>query len=51
MKKESRIYITGHRGMVGSAILRKLEENGYRNFICITHEHLDLTHQKQVEEF
>lgn len=51
MKKESRIYIAGHRGMVGSAILRKLEENGYRNFICITHEHLDLTHQKQVKEF
>ena len=51
MKKESRIYIAGHRGMVGSAILRKLKERGYRDIVCSTHEHLDLTQQKQVEEF
>ena len=51
MKRESRVYIAGHRGMVGSAILRKLKERGYRNLICRTHEHLDLTRQEQVEEF
>ena len=51
MKKESRIYIAGHRGMVGSAILRKLEEREYENLICRTHEHLDLTRQEQVKEF
>ncbi len=51
MKKESKIYIAGHRGMVGSAILRKLKERGYENLICRTHEHLDLTWQKQVKEF
>ena len=51
MKKESRIYIAGHRGMVGSAILRKLKERGYENLICRTHEHLDITQQEQVEEF
>jgi GDP-L-fucose synthase len=51
MKKESRIYIAGHRGMVGSAILRKLKEKGYRDIVCSTHEYLDLTRQKQVEDF
>jgi len=51
MKKESRIYIAGHRGMVGSAILRKLKEREYENLIYRTHERLDLTRQEQVEEF
>ena len=51
MKKESRIYIAGHRGMVGSAILRKLKERGYGNLNCATHEDLDLTRQEQVEIF
>jgi len=51
MKKESRIYVAGHRGMVGSAILRKLKERRYRNLICSTHEYLDLTRQEQVEKF
>ena len=51
MKKASRIYIAGHRGMVGSAILRKLKEKGYKNIVGIPHEQLDLTRQKQVEDF
>ncbi|MFC1551705.1 GDP-L-fucose synthase family protein [Candidatus Latescibacterota bacterium] len=51
MKEESRIYIAGHLGMVGSAIFRKLKKKGYRNLICRTKEHLNLMRQKQVEEF
>ena len=51
MKKESRIYIAGHRGMVGSAIFRKLREKDYRNIVCRSHEHLDLTRQKDLEDF
>jgi len=51
MKKESRIYIAGHRGMVGSAIFRKLKERGYQSIICRSHDDLDLTRQKYVEDF
>ncbi len=51
MDADSRIYIAGHRGMVGSAILRKLKQEGYRNLITRTSQVLDLTDQKQVEDF
>ena len=51
MKKESRIYIAGHRGMVGSGIFRKLKEKGYRDIVFSTHQHLDLTRQNQVKIF
>src|SRR5471030_2162497 len=51
MEKESRIYIAGHRGMVGSAILRKLEKEGFRNFITRTSDTLDLRNQQQVSDF
>ena len=51
MRKDSRIYVAGHRGLVGSAILRKLEQLGYANLICQTHQELDLTRQEKVEEF
>lgn len=51
MKKDSKIYIAGHRGLVGSAILRKLKEKEYRNFIVRTYSELDLTKQKDVEDF
>ena len=51
MNKNSKIYIAGHRGMVGSAILRKLQSQGYTNIITRTHEQLDLTRQTAVEEF
>ncbi|HDR7673498.1 TPA: GDP-L-fucose synthase [Bacillus wiedmannii] len=51
MKKDSRIYVAGHRGLVGSAILRKLEEQGYTNLVYKTSKELDLRDPKQVEEF
>ncbi|EJS74032.1 GDP-L-fucose synthase [Bacillus wiedmannii] len=51
MKKDSRIYVAGHRGLVGSAILRKLEEQGYTNLVYKTSKELDLRDPRQVEEF
>ncbi len=51
MNKESKIYIAGHRGMVGSALCRKLEKDGYTNIITRTHSELDLTRQADVEQF
>lgn len=51
MEKHSKIYIAGHRGMVGSAILRRLQTEGYNNFVLRTSKELDLRDQKAVEEF
>ena len=51
MDKNGKIYVAGHRGMVGSAIVRALEKNGYTNMITRTHSELDLTRQDQVEKF
>ncbi|MBW1940442.1 MAG: GDP-L-fucose synthase [Deltaproteobacteria bacterium] len=51
MNKHSSIYIAGHRGLVGSAILRRLQAEGYTNLIHRTHRELDLTRQDKVEEF
>ncbi|MFL5741993.1 MAG: GDP-L-fucose synthase family protein [Flavisolibacter sp.] len=51
MEKESKIYIAGHRGMVGSALLRKLKEEGFSNFILRSSSELDLTNQSAVEDF
>lgn len=51
MNKENKIYIAGHRGMVGSAILRKLEKEGYKNFLLRTSKELDLRDQYAVREF
>ncbi|MFR9636845.1 MAG: GDP-L-fucose synthase [Rikenellaceae bacterium] len=51
MDKTAKIYIAGHRGMVGSAILRNLQSKGYTNFITRTHSELDLTSQAEVNEF
>ena len=51
MKKESKIYIAGHRGLVGSAILKRLQEKGYSNLITKTHAELDLAHQSAVADF
>lgn len=51
MKKNSKIYVAGHRGLVGSAIVRKLKENGYTNIIGKTHSELDLTNSVEVEQF
>ena len=51
MQKNSKIYVAGHRGMVGSAIMRELHRQGYENIITRTHTQLDLTEQSAVEEF
>jgi GDP-L-fucose synthase len=51
MDKESKIYLAGHRGLVGSALKRKLESKGYTNLIFRTHKELDLTNQQAVNEF
>ena len=51
MDKHSKIYVAGHRGMVGSAILRELTRQGYENIITRTHSELDLTRQSEVEKF
>ena len=51
MLKDSKIYVAGHRGMVGSAIVRELQRQGYTNIITRTHAQLDLTRQDAVEKF
>ena len=51
MEKNSKIYVAGHRGMVGSAIVRELRRQGYDNIVVRTHKELDLTRQEQVETF
>ena len=49
--RNKKIYVAGHRGLVGSAFVRKLEREGFCNILTKTHEELDLTRQNQVEEF
>lgn len=51
MNKNYKIYIAGHTGLVGSAILRKLKASGYENFVFRTYEDLDLVNQKGVAQF
>ena len=51
MEKNAKIYVAGHRGMVGSAIVRELKRQGYTNIITRTHKELDLTRQDAVEVF
>ena len=51
LEKAAKIYIAGHRGMVGSAILRKLEQEGYKNLLLRTSTELDLKDQQAVAEF
>ncbi len=51
MEKNSKIYIAGHRGMVGSAIKRKLEAEEYYNFVERTSSELDLRNQQAVTDF
>ena len=51
MEKDAKIYVAGHRGMVGSAICRELERQGYTNLITRTHAQLDLCRQDAVETF
>ena len=51
MNLQSKIYVAGHRGMVGSAIVRQLQKQGFNNLILRTHSQLDLTRQHEVESF
>jgi len=51
MNRSSRIYLAGHTGLVGSALLRKLQDEGYQNLITRTHAELDLERQTEVESF
>lgn len=51
MEKHSKIYVAGHRGMVGSAIVRELERQGYDNIVTRTHAELDLIDQQAVNDF
>jgi len=51
MQKDSKIYIAGHRGLVGSAIVKSLKQKGYTNLIYKTHTELDLMNQLAVETF
>lgn len=51
INKNTKIYIAGHRGMVGSAIIRQLQAKGFNNLVIRTHEELDLSNQQAVKEF
>ncbi len=51
MQLDSKIYVAGHRGLVGSALMRQLKANGYRNLVTRTHAELDLTDQAAVRDF
>jgi len=51
MTTQPKIYIAGHRGMVGSAIMRTLQQQGQTNFITRTHNELELTNQEAVRKF
>tara|TARA_A100001388_G_scaffold101477_1_gene73949 strand:+ start:12548 stop:13507 length:960 start_codon:yes stop_codon:yes gene_type:complete len=51
MRHQDVIYIAGHKGLVGSAIVRKLKDRGFNNLLMRTHNELDLTNQAQVKDF
>lgn len=51
MNRKNKIYVAGHLGLAGSAILRNLQSKGYTNFVLRTHDELDLTDQKEVDRF
>ena len=51
MNKHSKIFVAGHNGLVGSALMRALKEQGYTNIITRTHTELDLVNQEQTDEF
>ncbi len=51
LSRESKIFVAGHRGLVGSAIVRALQQRGYANLMVRTHQQLDLTDQYRVREF
>ena len=51
LDKNSKIYVAGHNGLVGSAIWKNLEERGYHNLVGRSHKELDLTDQNAVKAF
>jgi GDP-L-fucose synthase len=51
LNQDSRIYVAGHRGLVGAAVVRALQQRGYRNLLLHTHQELDLTDQPAVHKF
>lgn len=51
MQKNSKIFVAGHKGLVGSALVRKLKENGFNNLLLISHQDLDLINQQAVKNF
>lgn len=51
LSKNSKIYVAGHRGLVGSAIWNNLKSRGYENLVGRTHKELDLTNQQAVDNF
>ena len=51
IEKNTKFFVAGHKGMVGSAIVRELERQGYSNIITRTHQELDLINQVAVEDF
>jgi GDP-L-fucose synthase len=51
MNKKAKIYVAGHRGLVGSALMRQLSKQGYTNILTRTHAELDLTNQEAVKDF
>lgn len=51
MQRTDKIYIAGHKGLVGSAIMRKLKKEGFKNIVIRDHEELDLTNQAEVQRF
>ena len=51
MKKNSKIFIAGHNGLVGSAVFRNLKQHGYKNLIVISKKKLDLKNSKKVNNF
>ena len=51
MEKQAKIYVAGHNGLVGSAILRRLQKEGFTNIITRSHQELDLTNQAETMAF
>ena len=51
MDREKKIYVAGHRGLVGSALVRRLEKEGFAQIVTRSHRELDLTRQAEVEAF
>jgi GDP-L-fucose synthase len=51
MEKNSKIFVAGHRGMVGSAIVRKLQQDGFSNVVTRTSSEVDLCNQQAVNDF